>query len=118
MKSIQKKSLGLAEGMLVGPSMPDYEGGMRQANWSKVKQFIEENKEKLSSTEVGLAEDWDCTSGEVWNTESGYIPQEDTYVYASSNWATPSMCLFFKNGEEQTIECWELGSNAHDYFPE
>ena len=68
------------------------------------------------SVEVGLAEDWSFTSGEVWNSNSGYIPQEQTYVYACSNWATPSMSITYLDGTEETLECWEYGDDSDSYF--
>lgn len=116
MKEIQKGYLGFVEGMLVGPSQERFKGGSREVDWGVVKQFIELNKNKLRSVEVGLAEDWSYTSGEVWNNEEGYIKSEDTYVHASSIWATPSMEIELLDGSMQMFEVWKLGNNPDSYF--
>lgn len=115
MKKIEKGYLGFAEGMFYGMSQRRI-NNFRQVDWNKVKKFIEENKENLVSVSAGLAEDWEWTSGEVWNSEDGYIPKENTYVYASSRWATPSIEVEYKNGEIDMFECWTNGDNPNSYF--
>jgi hypothetical protein len=116
MKETSLGYMGFTEGMIIGQTMPSYVGGMRQIDWDKLKEFIETNKNELSSVEAGLAEDWEYTSGEVWNSKDGYIKKADTYVYGASKWATPSVHVTFKDGEIKTLECWKLGENADDYF--
>lgn len=116
MKSIDKGYMGFTSGMIIGPSMPKHEGGFRQINWKLLKEFIEKNKESFESIEAGLAEDWGHTSGEVWNDEKGYIPQDKTYVYDSSNWATPAISVTYKDGREETFEMWMNGSDSDSYF--
>lgn len=113
MKPIEKGHIGFAEGFL-GPRGA-YSGGDREFDWKKAKEFIDANSDKIASVTVGLAEDWTYTSGEVY--ENGkYIPQEDTYVYASSSWATPAMDIEYKDGNTETVECWVIGSNPESYF--
>jgi hypothetical protein len=114
MKKIDKGYMGFAEGMIFGMAQP--KTNFRQVDWNKVKEFIEENKENLISVSAGLAEDWGWTSGEVWNNEKGYIPREDTYVYACSSWATPSIEVEYKDGEIDMFECWIEGNDPHSYF--
>ncbi|MGG2935148.1 hypothetical protein ABEO66_13705 [Bacillus pacificus] len=116
MQKIDKGYMSFASGFILGPSMPEREGGYRQINWALLKEFIETNKESFQSVEAGLAEDWGCTSGEVWNDEAGYIPQNDTYVFASSRWATPSISVTYKEGREETFEMWMNGDNPDSYF--
>lgn len=114
MEKIDKSYMSFAEGFLGTKGM--HKGGMRQVDWAKVKEFIEAQKDNLKSVHVGLAEDWSHTSGEVWNSEDGYIPKEDTYVYASSVWATPSVDIEYNYGSSETVECWMYGGNSDSYF--
>ncbi|AFQ17975.1 hypothetical protein P9Y62_02865 [Bacillus thuringiensis] len=116
MKSIDKGYMSFASGFIVGPTMPEREGGFRQIDWELLKVFIEKNKEAFQSVEAGLAEDWGCTSGEVWNSDEGYITQNDTYVYASSRWATPAVSVTYKDGREETFEMWKQGEDSDSYF--
>lgn len=116
MENIEKGHYGFAEGMLLGSAMCANSKGSKQVDWDKVKEFVESNKENLESVTVGLAEDWSYTSGEVWNSKEGYIPKENTYVYASSKWATPAMDVEYKSGASETLEVWINGDNSDSYF--
>ena len=113
------RSLGFAEGMLIGPSMPKYSGGSRVFDWIRAAQIIREKKPRTA--EAGLEEDWSCTAGMIW--ENGKpVPKDETYTYLSSTWATPILML---DGDEE-IKCWVLedGDNnphhfdEHTYWPE
>ena len=93
-----------------------FEGGDRELDWVKIKEFIEKNKNTLGNVVAGLAEDWGHTSGEVWNAKNQYIPKDDTYVYGSSSWATPEIEVEYKNGKTEMLEMWKQGKDAHSYF--
>jgi len=114
MKRIEKESMGFADGMLYGMGFPNT--GFKQVDWIRAKEIIEVHKKDIVSVSAGLAEDWDYTSGEVWNSVEGYIKQEDTYVYACSKWATPALEIEYKDGTEKTIECWIDGDDSSSYF--
>lgn len=114
MDSINKGYMGFSEGMLYGMGITS--NNYKEVDWKRVKDFIEENKDSLESVYAGLAEDWGYTSGEVWNSNDGYIPQEDTYVYACSKWATPSIEVYYKDGKTSMFECWREGGNPNSYF--
>jgi len=117
MSKVEKDYLGFTEGMVQGMGRDHSDiSNFKEVDWNKVSKYIESKKNDIESVVVGLAEDWGYTSGEVWNRENGYIKQEDTYVYASSSWATPSMEITFLNGEEEMLESWKFGSNADSYF--
>jgi len=100
------------------PKPQKHDGGTRQIDWDKLHDYIILNQINLESVSAGLAEDWTYTSGDVWNKEQGFIPQEETYVYGSSTWATPSIEVTDVNGNTEIFECWKLGNGAHDYFKE
>lgn len=114
MKNIEKSSMGFTEGMLFGMNVANSD--FKQVDWAKAKIFIGNNKDNISSVSAGLAEDWEYTHGEVWNENEGYIKKEDTYVYPCSNWATPSLKIEYKDGSEETIECWIEGDDSNSYF--
>ena len=114
MKSIGKGYMSFMEGF-AGPRFVDKD---KQMDWKKAKEIIEEKKSDIRSVSAGLAEDWGCTSGEVWTSDKGYISQNDTYVYTSSVWATPAIEIEYNNGETETLECWEYGDNPYAYFDE
>lgn len=116
MQEVAKGYMSFIEGFFL--KHPEYKGGSREIDWCKAKEFIEGNKSKITSVSAGLAEDWSCTSGEVWNSTQGYIPQDETYVYGASYWATPSIEVEFNDGETKMFECWKLGDNEKDYFKE
>lgn len=116
LQKIELRHMSFAEGMFMGPSMTKYAKGHRQVDWDKVSQFIEEHKEEILKVSAGLAEDWGCTAGKVWDYVRGYIPKDDTYVYGASAWATPAIEVVYKDGRVESYECWKLGTDAHDYF--
>lgn len=117
MNKIEKGYLGFSEGMYQGMGRDHSNiSKYKEVDWNKVEKYIEENKNEIKSVVVGLAEDWGYTSGEVWNRKEGYIKKENTYVHASSSWATPSMEIAFTNGEEEMYESWKTGSNSDSYF--
>lgn len=114
MEEINKSYMGFSEGMIVGPTMEKYIGGMRQVDWIEAKKFIEENKDKIESVKAGLAEDWGYTADTIWTQEKGYLPQGN--VYGASSWATPSINVVYVDGSSKTYECWMLGEDAGSYF--
>jgi len=87
----------------------------RVFDWDKAATLIRERKPVEAS--AGLAGDWDWTGGTIY--ENGQpVAAEKTYVYLSSNWATPTLNM---DGDE--VECWKYASetpgwNEHTYWPE
>jgi len=57
-------------------------------DWNKAAKLIKDNKPFTAS--AGLAGDWDCTGGEIYR-DGKPIPQDETYVYLASIWATPEL---------------------------
>ena len=56
--------------------------------------------------EIGLAEDWAWTGGDVYENDA-FV--DDPYFHAGSNWATPVVVV---NGE--VIECWKHSEEPND----
>lgn len=75
-------------------------GEMKYMDWHRAREIIESRtkKKKSMTVMVGLREDWNNTSGVVY--EDGEFVTYD-YVYASSCWATPILDF---DGEE--VECY------------
>ena len=99
---------------------------MKHYDFNKAKELIAKNIADLESASLGMHEDWGWTSETIWKNGK-YTPEflqsiEDGDCHIAgingSSWATPTLELIFKNGDEKMIECHNNGeSNARpDYF--
>ena len=84
-------------------------------DWDKAAKLIKESNAK--SAAAGLRSDWEYTGGKIL-ADGKPIPENETYVYLASVWATPELEL---NGE--IIECYKMQSetpqwDAETYWPE
>ena len=94
---------------------------MKHYDFNKAKELIAKNIADLESASLGMHEDWGWTSETIWKNGK-YTPEflqsiEDGDCYIAgingSSWATPTLELIFKNGDEKMIECHNNGeSNA------
>ncbi len=57
-------------------------------DWCKAAQLIKEHKSDI--VRAGLHGDWDWTGGLIFK-DGKPVPEEDTYVYLQSTWATPEI---------------------------
>jgi len=110
------KSMGFTEGLIFGMNRDHKLENMRQVDWESLYNFIEDNKERIKTVTVGLAEDWNYTSGKVYIKSEGYINQKNTYVHACSSWATPTAIIEYVNGVKVEDEFSIAGSNSDSYF--
>lgn len=69
---------------------------MKYMDWDKVREIIKDNPN--STIEAGLREDWNNTSGLIYEDGEYY---NGGVLYNQSCWATPIVDV---DGEE--IECW------------
>jgi len=86
----------------------------RVFDWNKAAEIIRNQQARHAG--AGLSGDWGLTGGDIFR-DGKPVPKEDTYVYLSSNWATPELEV-----DGETIDCWvyetdELGWDAHTYWP-
>ena len=81
----------------INPQPFKIEGKVKLLDWERLKKICEEHPN--STIEAGLMEDWDYTSGTVF--EDGKRIEPD-YIYALSRWATPICLIDYK----EEIECW------------
>lgn len=85
---------------------------MKFYNSQFIKQFCEQNKDKIDSVDIGMQEDWSWTHVTVffnghmargldWNAD-----RIEVQGISGSTWATPIMVVFYKDGHHDEIECW------------
>lgn len=67
-------------------------------DWVKAAELIK--KRKPHRVSAGLVEDWSCTGGEIC-VGGVIVPEEDTYVYLASTWATPVIEM-----DGETVDCF------------
>jgi hypothetical protein len=84
-------------------------------DWDRAAQII--RRAGATEASAGLSGDWEYTGGRIF-ADGKPIPQDETYVYLASTWATPELEV---NGE--THDCWRYesetdGWDAHTYWPE
>lgn len=82
---------------------------MKNYDFQKAKQIIEENRENIAEASLGMREDWFWTAETVF--EDGEFTQEltDEQVIggiSGSSWATPAIGLVFKDGTEKMHPCF------------
>ncbi|MEM9223514.1 MAG: hypothetical protein AAGB11_14095 [Pseudomonadota bacterium] len=82
---------------------------MRCFDWDRAARLIVERGAQTAA--AGLAEDWASTSGAILR-DGKPIPEDETYVYLQSTWATPTLIV-----DDEEIECALAGEEA-GYWPE
>lgn len=94
---------------------------MRVFDWERCAKFIKENKEHISSIAAGLTEDWGYTGGLIYH-DGDIVLEENTYVWLSSTWATPTMVIQYKDGTEEEMSCYimenKISYDVKAYWPE
>ena len=94
----------------INQSTPD--GHEKVFDWDKAAKIIKE--EQPESAYAGLAEDWEWTSGIIYENSK---PIKNKYTYLASRWATPVLIL-----DDKEIECYQPdeyhGWNADTKWPE
>lgn len=92
---------------------------MKNYDFNKAKQLIEENKENLESASLGMHEDWFWTAETIW--ENGEYKKElfkDQFEHiciagiSGSSWATPTIQLKFKDGTSKMLSCYQGDSDS------
>ncbi|WP_347252929.1 hypothetical protein [Leminorella grimontii] len=83
-------------------------------DWVLAAQLIKEKKPSIVS--AGLSGDWEYTGGEIYRNGKP-VPEDETYTYLSSTWATPEIDI---DGEIQL--CFKMASElpnwgADTYWP-
>lgn len=76
-------------------------------DWEKAARLIRDRN--ASYAEAGLSGDWEYTGGAIFR-DGKIVPEEDTYVYLSSTWATPEIEI-----DGETIACYKMESEVPDW---
>jgi hypothetical protein len=82
-------------------------------DWDKLADEIIKRNGNVSNVEIGLAEDWGCTSGAI--IEDGKY-NKDAYFFVQSIWATPTAVI-----DGIDISCCKKGEeikNHNETIPE
>lgn len=114
--------LGFTEGLIVGPALAQAARRRGEVgkvfDWDKAARLIAESRPVRA--EAGLARDWPSTGGEIWR-DGKPVPQDETYTYLASAWATPQLILDYGD-QEDTVDCWvpetDTEWGADTYWPE
>lgn len=77
-------------------------------DWVKAAELIK--KHKALKARVGLQEDWDYTSGMIY--DEGPIMDGDPYV--ASVWATPILVLLLPARNTIVTQCYKIVDDHHD----
>lgn len=82
---------------------------MKNYDFNKAKQLIEENKDSLYSASLGMHEDWFWTAETVWR-DNKFVQElnDDSRIggLQGSNWATPVLQLQFNDETDKMIACF------------
>ena len=73
-------------------------------DWDKAAQIIKERN--AVSASAGLSGDWEWTGGKIL-AGGKPIPENDTYVYLASTWATPELEI-----DGEIIDCFKMQSET------
>ena len=78
-------------------------------DWDKAAQIIKDRQPQKAS--AGLSGDWEWTGGDIYKNSSP-IPEDDTYVYLASNWATPELEI-----DGELMDCYIMEGEAPKSWP-
>lgn len=83
-------------------------------DWDKAAQIIRD--EHPDEVVAGLAGDFEYTGGTIYENGAP-VPEEDSYVFLASTWATPQICI-----DGAYRDCYRMKSetpnwDAHTYWP-
>lgn len=97
---MKTSSLGFTDGMLygMGRTAP---GGPKVLDWERAAELCAKSDVPVYA---GLAEDWSCTSGMIWDGEK----QVRDYVFVWSSWATP--VLVVGDDSDDGTECFRAAT--------
>lgn len=103
---MRESKLTFGEGFLgIDAQKARKKGNIQKAfDWDKAATLIKERlvKHPQLEAEAGLEGDWACTGGYIFTDGK---PNNDSYTYLSSNWATPTL-IITSNSDSESFECY------------
>lgn len=98
-------SMGFTEGIFAAMSRKAKDGP-KVLDWEKAAEMCAATKQPVWA---GLAEDWYCTSGLIWDGSR----QVRDYVFVASNWATPVLVMAERG--PGGIPCFRLDDGSAEF---
>lgn len=90
---------------------------MKNYDFQLAKKIIEAHKDKIERASLGMQEDWFWTANTIFEEGDYQIDLSEVKEIAGiegSYWATPVLFLEYKDGTEETFECY-TGENQGDH---
>ena len=88
---------------------------MKYYDTKLIKNYIEKNKDVISSVDCGMKEDWGWTASTVYEDNKYSRDLNNEFVEIAgiegSYWATPVMEVEFKDGRTEILKCFKEDSN-------
>ncbi|MEN2765733.1 hypothetical protein [Ornithinibacillus xuwenensis] len=88
---------------------------MKNYDFNKAQQIIEENKENLKKASLGMQEDWFWTADTVFENGEYVLDLNTVEIIAGisgSRWATPSIRLTYLDDTEEMFTCYQGESES------
>jgi hypothetical protein len=73
-------------------------------DWNRAAALIRDRQAKYAA--AGLSGDWEYTGGDIYK-EGKPVPEDDTYTYLASTWASPEI-----NVDGDLLPCWRWQSEV------
>lgn len=82
---------------------------MKVYDFKKAKELIDGKKDSIKRAILGMIEDWNWTAETIFE-DGNYTKDLETIDSIAgidgSAWATPSLSIEYKDGSEETIDCY------------
>lgn len=89
---------------------------MKDYDFKKAMEYINEHKEELLEVSLGMKEDWSWTAETIFSENEFKVDLTDEKLdiagITGSGWATPAMLVETKDGEEKFIDCYKGESTS------
>ena len=89
---------------------------MKEYDFDKAKEIIEQHKNEIVTAEMGMHEDWFWTATVIWEkgkySKVFALEEKELAGISGSTWATPVISLEFKDGKQKMIPCFKGKSSA------
>lgn len=94
--------------------MANQDKELKVFDWEKAAQIIKDRG--ATNAGAGLSGDWEWTGGEILR-DGKPVPQDDTYTFLASTWATPELEI-----DGELIDCYRMqsatpGWDSGTYWP-